>query len=234
MLDHLECWREWVDEPEKHADLTELVEMLFPTDDEPDILDEILAGIPELLSVGKYKSAEALRSAIRASSLETDWANSRKVTAVYRAWDALPDHIAWKQVESFETRYCEANQRVPALALTACSPVWSSGGRYAFNLAALHREAMFCQIAIHRFREKEGRWPRKLPELVPDFLDAPPIDSFSGQPLVYKVTQPEGSFTLYSVGPNLVDDGGTEGEGFPRPDGDLVYWPMVKRTVDDE
>jgi hypothetical protein len=68
------------------------------------------------------------------------------------------------------------------------------------------------ELAIHLFREKQGRLPQKLDELVPDYLDAVPLDPFSEQALVYR---PEnGSYLLYSVAPDGMDNQGRPGHLF--------------------
>lgn len=59
-------------------------------------------------------------------------------------------------------------------------------------------------LAIHK--AEKGEYPEKLEQLVPDVLAKVPQDEFSGKPFVYRRTA-EG-YLLYSVGPNLVDDGG--------------------------
>lgn len=63
-------------------------------------------------------------------------------------------------------------------------------------------------IAIRRFHLANGEYPYELRDLVPNFLDALPVDPFSGQPLVFKTT--EDAIIVYSVGNNLVDDGGSD------------------------
>jgi hypothetical protein len=40
-------------------------------------------------------------------------------------------------------------------------------------------------VASERFRQKHGRWPEALDELVPAFLPAVPLDPYDGQPLRY-------------------------------------------------
>jgi hypothetical protein len=61
-------------------------------------------------------------------------------------------------------------------------------------------------LTIRAYREEEGMFPPTLAALTPAWLDAVPIDLFSGQPLVYRLDV-EGC-KLYSIGPNGIDDGG--------------------------
>lgn len=62
-------------------------------------------------------------------------------------------------------------------------------------------------IALKRYQLKHGAFPEKLSELTPEFLASVPLDPVDGQPLRYR-RNADGSFTLYSIGENGVDDGG--------------------------
>ena len=48
--------------------------------------------------------------------------------------------------------------------------------------------------------------PTTIKDLVPDFLDAAPLDPFDGKPLRYIQDKP--GYSLYSVGKDRIDDGG--------------------------
>jgi hypothetical protein len=61
-------------------------------------------------------------------------------------------------------------------------------------------------LALERFRQAKGDYPATLAALVPDYLPKVPPDIFTNQPLIYR-TEPGGA-VVYSVGPNLRDDGG--------------------------
>ena len=62
-------------------------------------------------------------------------------------------------------------------------------------------------IALKRFQLEHGQWPETLAELSPEFLPSVPIDPYDGKPLKYH-SNPDGTFLLYSVGEDGVDDGG--------------------------
>jgi hypothetical protein len=64
-------------------------------------------------------------------------------------------------------------------------------------------------IAVERWRPKhDGALPDSLSDLVPKFLPAVPADPFDGKPLHYRKLKK--GYCIYSVGPNLRDDGGNE------------------------
>lgn len=61
--------------------------------------------------------------------------------------------------------------------------------------------------ALERCRLARGAYPATLAELVPEFIDAAPIDIYAGAPYRYQRVG-TASFRLYSVGENRKDDGG--------------------------
>jgi len=60
---------------------------------------------------------------------------------------------------------------------------------------------------LERHRIATGTYPKALGELVPRFVAKVPLDPMDGQPLRYRLNA-DGTFTLYSVGPNHADDHG--------------------------
>ena len=69
------------------------------------------------------------------------------------------------------------------------------------------RDVVVTAIALKRFQLEQGQWPEALSDLVPGFLPSVPIDPFDGKPLKYH-SNADGTFLLYSVGEDGVDDGG--------------------------
>jgi hypothetical protein len=100
-----------------------------------------------------------------------------------------------------------------------CRALKIPDGREAFNgdflantvLKTLRMEAarrvIITVIALKRFELKHGKLPEKISEHAPEFLSAVPIDPFDGQPLRYRPNG-DGTFLLYCVGEDGVDDGG--------------------------
>jgi hypothetical protein len=68
---------------------------------------------------------------------------------------------------------------------------------------------LIADLAIRLFESEQGRLPRGLGELSGEYLSAPPLDPFSGQPLIYRLDQ--GTYQLYSIGPDRRDDHGHTG-----------------------
>jgi RNA polymerase sigma-70 factor (ECF subfamily) len=70
---------------------------------------------------------------------------------------------------------------------------------------------------LKRHKKEHGAYPESLAALTPEFMAEVPLDEFDGKPLRYR-REGEG-FILYSVGTNLVDDGGEDSRGA----GDYVW-----------
>ena len=76
----------------------------------------------------------------------------------------------------------------------------------AFARVSAQRDSADGAIAAELYRRKNGQWPAKLDDLVPQLLPAVPTDPFTNRPLMMKAAP--GSFKVYSVGADGVDHGG--------------------------
>jgi hypothetical protein len=111
-----------------------------------------------------------------------------------------------------------------------------------FNKAALGQtrlELAVTACALERYRLVRGDLPQTLDALVPEFVNALPLDPCGEGPLKYRrdgarqEPRPTGRFLLYGVGWDESDDGGTtvmnaDGSGTSRSTGDWV-WPPYPR-----
>ncbi|WP_152052957.1 hypothetical protein [Tautonia marina] len=83
-------------------------------------------------------------------------------------------------------------------------------------------------LAIRAYQVRQNAPPDRVDQLVPDFLDTVPTDPFTDGPFVYRTTEEEPGFVLYSVGPDGKDDGGTPhqpGVDWTTTPGDVVLAP---------
>lgn len=71
-----------------------------------------------------------------------------------------------------------------------------------------HLRATQTALVIERYRLAEGRLPTALDDLAPAYLEAVPQDPFDGKDLRYGTV--EAGYVVYSIGDDLIDDGGTE------------------------
>jgi hypothetical protein len=69
------------------------------------------------------------------------------------------------------------------------------------------RRLTLAAVALARHDIARGGHPSSLDQLVPEYLRAVPIDPLAGEPMRYRLHS-DGTFTLYSVGRDGVDDGG--------------------------
>ena len=86
-------------------------------------------------------------------------------------------------------------------------------------------------FALAGYRHDHGRYPKRLSRLCPEYIDQVPADAFSGGKLHYK-SDGDG-YLLYSVGPNLQDDGG---RNFIRDREDWSDWESAseeEKAADD-
>ena len=78
-------------------------------------------------------------------------------------------------------------------------------------------------IALKRYQLRHGKPASQLSALVPEFLPSVPIDRMDGKPLRYRLN-PDGSFTLYSVGTNGTDEGGDPQLEDPKGKGRGIWY----------
>jgi hypothetical protein len=97
------------------------------------------------------------------------------------------------------------------LIMPAMTTPFEATGR---NVA--HRDLVLCAIAARQYEHQHGELPAALADLVPEFLPAVPTDPFDGRPLRMIATA-EG-LTIYSIGRDRQDDGGSDPERKGDPD----------------
>jgi hypothetical protein len=98
-------------------------------------------------------------------------------------------------------------------------PAGGKCARRAAEVDALRQLARLA-LAVAVYRAREGKDPGKLEDLLPGSIAQIPGDPFTGQPLRWR--RDEKGLVLYSVGPDLKDDGGAAWDA-SRGEGDLVF-----------
>jgi hypothetical protein len=89
------------------------------------------------------------------------------------------------------------------------------------------RQIALTAIALKRFQLAHGHLPGNLSELVPACLEKMPLDPVDGQPLRYRPAT-DGTFLLYSIGADGVDDGGNPVNAGA---GKSLYWQSGRDWV---
>ncbi len=109
-----------------------------------------------------------------------------------------------------------------ALALSRIIPLSDSAIRSADNARAMRR-ALRIKIALVRHRRDRGSLPTALMDLVPDYLDAVPLDPYDEK--AFRYDRERG--VVWSVGWDVVDDGGAterDSYGMRTWDRDPTLW----------
>jgi len=84
---------------------------------------------------------------------------------------------------------------------------------------ARHRVVLVA-LAVCRYRAAHERFPAKLEDLTPELLAAVPRDPFDGKPI--RLKRIEGGLVVYSIGPNLADNGGAPWDSKTKT-GDVTF-----------
>lgn len=100
-------------------------------------------------------------------------------------------------------------------------------GRVQENIVRHQAYIDICRtgLALKIYKAKNGNYPEKLESLAPEFLEEVSVDPFSSEDLIYKKSA--NGFILYSVGPNMKDDGGIDARTVKwEGDYDIVWESM--------
>ena len=104
-----------------------------------------------------------------------------------------------KQIEKRESPIPEYDRLGETLM-----PFIELGFRTAASRAARIRLADLA-LAVERYRLANGRLPKVIDDLTPDFIPSVPLDPYTDEPLHYRPT--DDGFVIYSVDPDRKDDG---------------------------
>jgi len=115
-------------------------------------------------------------------------------------------------------------------------PAFDHGILNHFRLAELYVRKSHAELAclLELYRLEHGKFPEVLEELCPGFIASVPIDPFDGLPMKYRAE--DGTYSIYSVGPNLIDDGGVQERkayGHPNMEEDDWVWYRDMEKADD-
>jgi hypothetical protein len=99
-----------------------------------------------------------------------------------------------------------------------------SGAQRAADESEQTRRNLHLAFALAEFRADTGRYPERLEELAPKYLDKVPEDLFAHRPPIYKAEAK--GYLLASVGPNGVDDSSQSADARPHGDDIAVRMPI--------
>ena len=124
----------------------------------------------------------------------------------------LPQQDQHKAVTELALKLNEKSMLFVKLFTFPPKKIWETSHS---NLAMLN--CAITSLAMERYRITNGKWPRKLDELVPEYLAKLPTDPFNGEPLL--VGTIPGGLVIYSVGPDLQDNNGLIDDSKPTKEG---------------
>jgi hypothetical protein len=168
----------------------------------------------------------------------TNWIDdlwARGLLVIYpKSWGyAQVDHY-WRAVEA-ELRKPYAARVSPKAAPPEWDPVLGGSSmelntmQVPFARGRAYLRLLRTQLALREYRVQTGAFPASLQQLVPAHLAQVPQDPFSEQDLKYR--RQGVSYLLYSVGPDLKDNGGTpiSWAAGPTSPGDVVAGKLFTR-----
>ncbi len=117
----------------------------------------------------------------------------------------LPERLAALKGMDGEIEDIPPVRRITRILLSAIGRMAESDAREAAMLRCARTA-----LAVDRYRQERGKLPETLQDLVPEHMESILEDPFDGKPLRYRKL-PKG-YVVYSVGPDLSDEGGKERE----------------------
>jgi hypothetical protein len=96
------------------------------------------------------------------------------------------------------------------------------GANTTFLRSCVEFDGIMLLAALRKFMAVKGQYPDRLEDLVPEYLSQLPEDPFSpDKKFIYKKSSD--SMILYSVGPDMTDDGGSTLSDRSSNTGDIVF-----------
>ena len=183
--------------------------------------EQVLEGSPEVQSFGPV-GVSAVAGLMRVTG--TTDADRRRFLAYMEDIVTASQKPIWLAIPLMEDmgRRLQAGQSwMPSVTDSMLPSFTRMGQSFARDAAGI--AAAEIAVAIERYRlVHDNAVPDHVQDLVPAFLSAVSVDPFDGNPLRYH--QDETGYSVYSVGEDLRDDGGTEAtpqrRGHPQ---DLVF-----------
>jgi len=104
-------------------------------------------------------------------------------------------------------------------------------GRYreSYHRMLSDRRGVRILIELRRFKDRTGRWPESLDWIASSLPAGSLIDPINGRSYVYRLSETD--FSLYSTGPNRLDENGRHTSSGPD---DWPIWPPKGRNLKQE
>jgi hypothetical protein len=171
-----------------------------------------------------YAWARIYRSGAAAPLRAADESTALEILGQIQEIGALPLFEARPQLEAVDQRIEGLSQFLHPYSLMMLPSLTRAGEAQARHEAMLDLAQL--GLAVEQFHAETGAFPQSLAEIADRLADGDPADPFTGKLYAYRTT--DGGFLLYSVGRNLIDDGGVH----DLREGDIVWRGAVQPRVD--
>jgi len=200
--------------PEAHATRKRLDEIFSQLPKPGDVMDTerrySLAFVREV-----FAGRAPIASSPAAFGIPTTWSDRLKERAwlvVYpKSWGYGQEDQYWRSLAA-ELRKPYGKQSAPRLTLPDTDPVLGGSHvdfqtlQFPFARIQASLRLLRAELALREYHLQHGAYPAALQQLTPGELTAAALDPFVDQPLRYR--RQGAGYVLYSVGPDLQDDGG--------------------------
>jgi hypothetical protein len=157
-----------------------------------------------------------LRTLYRVFFLNEDVAASRETLREFKALAASPYAGFSSGVQQLQDKL---RQSPPGIVTGSMMPTFGPSIETTFRADASRHLAEIA-LAMHRYYAVHGKFPDKTDSLSPEFIALVPGDPYNDQPIQLKTTAT--GWILYSVGPDMKDDGGQRMDPQNVRQGDLT------------
>ncbi|MGA2499073.1 MAG: hypothetical protein ABSH20_15130 [Tepidisphaeraceae bacterium] len=157
---------------------------------------------------------------VRLCFVGNDLDDYRRTMVSYRQLLARPFYEVQPELREIDDQTHRPRGFMTALLLPALHSDITTSARMTAQLECARLAALATD-----YRIAKGQLPPTLESLMPEYLTEIPLDPFDGKPLRTKLTAEK--LVIYSIGPDLKDDGGTEFDNKTKT-GDITVTLKVK------
>ena len=115
---------------------------------------------------------------------------------------SLPFYTSADKLKKLDETIEKSRKYIIGVKLTSFN--FKTGENLAECISYLSNMKILCGLEI--YKRRNGEYPKKLEQLIPEIFQQLPVDPFTGKNFIYR--KKEDRILIYSVGKNLKDDGG--------------------------
>lgn len=141
------------------------------------------------------------------------WFNRAAIVEIWNDYITFYPEIQKRNTLPYQQWNDEAEfkKKVAALKNPISRVMVNNTGCIAYLYEQSYRRGVYILLVLELYRIKHQKYPDNLNALMPEIVQEVPLDPFTDKPFIYKIDGD--NIYLYSVGPDLKDDGGDEKGG---------------------